>query len=403
MERARDEEAISHYLARSNRKGVALCLSGGGFRAALFHLGAIRCLNDLGILPRVNAIASVSGGSVLAAFLATSKIWPLKDTCGTAEWEAHVARPFRAFASQNRRTGPILKGLLPGRSAVELFASEIRDAIGDHELGSLPRSPEFIFCATDLTFGGMWRFEREQVGDEEIGFQTPTPPFDSLALAAAVSACMAPIFAPHVFTIRTETFRNGRIGFNDPLRQVDRVVLNDGGTYDNLGLEAVWRDYETILISDGGAPHAPLGRTTFPRLVGRTLGSSNLNDQMGRLARRRWFIANVREKYFSGAYWGINSTPKDHSRIFQFGYSHDLVRTRISRIRTDLDGFSVAEQAALENHGYMVAQASATIWAREPLRVASTPHLAGPLPHPDWLDETKLNAALAKSHRRRWW
>ena len=43
---------------------LALCLSGGGFRAALFHLGALRRLNELGILSRVDTIASVSGGSI---------------------------------------------------------------------------------------------------------------------------------------------------------------------------------------------------------------------------------------------------------------------------------------------------------------------------------------------------
>jgi NTE family protein len=43
--------------------GIALCLSGGGFRASLFHLGALRRLHDLGILQRVSAISSVSGGA----------------------------------------------------------------------------------------------------------------------------------------------------------------------------------------------------------------------------------------------------------------------------------------------------------------------------------------------------
>ena len=38
------------------RPGLALALSGGGFRAALFHLGALRCLNEHGILSRVSTI-----------------------------------------------------------------------------------------------------------------------------------------------------------------------------------------------------------------------------------------------------------------------------------------------------------------------------------------------------------
>src|SRR3974377_1829180 len=50
-----------------NRFGLAL--SGGGFRASLYHLGLVRFLRDAGILPRVTHISSVSGGSIIAAHL----------------------------------------------------------------------------------------------------------------------------------------------------------------------------------------------------------------------------------------------------------------------------------------------------------------------------------------------
>src|SRR3954454_1784760 len=50
-----------------NRLGLAL--SGGGFRASLYHLGLVRFLRDAEILPRVTHISSVSGGSIFAAHL----------------------------------------------------------------------------------------------------------------------------------------------------------------------------------------------------------------------------------------------------------------------------------------------------------------------------------------------
>ena len=53
-------------------RGLALCLSGGGFRALLFHLGALRRLNELGILPKVDTFSATSGGSILACLLYTS-------------------------------------------------------------------------------------------------------------------------------------------------------------------------------------------------------------------------------------------------------------------------------------------------------------------------------------------
>ena len=48
---------------------IGLALSGGGFRATLYHLGMVRFLRDAGILPNVTHITAVSGGSIIAAHL----------------------------------------------------------------------------------------------------------------------------------------------------------------------------------------------------------------------------------------------------------------------------------------------------------------------------------------------
>jgi predicted acylesterase/phospholipase RssA len=50
-------------------QGVGLCLSGGGYRAMLFHAGALWRLNEIGYLPKLSMISSVSGGSIAAAYL----------------------------------------------------------------------------------------------------------------------------------------------------------------------------------------------------------------------------------------------------------------------------------------------------------------------------------------------
>ncbi len=51
---------------------VGLALSGGGFRATLFHLGSLTRLNELGWLRRLDIVTSVSGGSIIAGLLAHS-------------------------------------------------------------------------------------------------------------------------------------------------------------------------------------------------------------------------------------------------------------------------------------------------------------------------------------------
>lgn len=49
---------------------IGLALSGGGSRAAAFHLGCLRALHDRNLLTRVRVISGISGGSLLAALWA---------------------------------------------------------------------------------------------------------------------------------------------------------------------------------------------------------------------------------------------------------------------------------------------------------------------------------------------
>jgi len=54
-------------------KKIGLALSGGGYRAAAYHIGTLRALRKLGILDKVDVISSVSGGSITAAYYALHK------------------------------------------------------------------------------------------------------------------------------------------------------------------------------------------------------------------------------------------------------------------------------------------------------------------------------------------
>lgn len=54
-------------------KKIGLALSGGGYRAAAYHIGTLRALHKLGILDKVDVISSVSGGSITSAYYALNK------------------------------------------------------------------------------------------------------------------------------------------------------------------------------------------------------------------------------------------------------------------------------------------------------------------------------------------
>jgi len=47
----------SRFQPDPGRAGIALCLSGGGYRAALFHLGSLRRLKETGIAMHAAAIS----------------------------------------------------------------------------------------------------------------------------------------------------------------------------------------------------------------------------------------------------------------------------------------------------------------------------------------------------------
>src|SRR5215203_962112 len=105
--------AIDTYLPESPsaRRGVALCLSGVGYRASVFHLGALRRLNELGLLSQVDTVTSVSGGSITSAFIAAyllerQGVWPSSGEV-VADWEEKFSEPLRSFVKTNIRTEAI--------------------------------------------------------------------------------------------------------------------------------------------------------------------------------------------------------------------------------------------------------------------------------------------------------
>jgi NTE family protein len=139
--------ALEQHTPEHKRQGIGLCLSGGGFRAALFHLGGLRRLNELNLLGQIATISSVSGGSIVSAHLATVIPWPLHEPL--TNWEERVARPFRAFTSRNIRTTPMLRRLLPQNwfrtsTAVEAVAGIYQAWLTNMKLQNLPLKPHSV-------------------------------------------------------------------------------------------------------------------------------------------------------------------------------------------------------------------------------------------------------------------
>src|ERR1700760_495874 len=64
-----DATELEERVPNGFQSGVALALSGGGYRAMMFHVGALYRLNETGLLGKLTRISSVSGGSITAGYL----------------------------------------------------------------------------------------------------------------------------------------------------------------------------------------------------------------------------------------------------------------------------------------------------------------------------------------------
>jgi hypothetical protein len=128
-----------------------LCLSGSGYRAALFHLGALTRLNELGLLAQLETVGAVAGGSLLAALLAAQVPWPLQGAY--REWPEFLAEPMRAIARRNARARVLFRGPLSS-SAGEAGLEEryARQLAGSQPLAKAGQ-PRFVFGAAGLTLG----------------------------------------------------------------------------------------------------------------------------------------------------------------------------------------------------------------------------------------------------------
>jgi hypothetical protein len=101
---------------------------------------------------------------------------------------------------------------------------------------------------------------------------------------------------------------------------------------------------------------------------------------------------------------GASAAPRPGTPGTSPGYSKSLAREVIAEIRTDLDAFSDAEAAVLENHGYLLADAAIR---RHVPALRSEPIPPAAVPYPDWFpparSEDAIRATLTDSGKRKTW
>jgi NTE family protein len=363
-------------------EGTALCLSGGGYRAMVFHLGVLIRLNEIGVLKKLKRISSVSGGSITAAMLGLrwKRLNFQNDVASNLYQE--IVQPIRDMAGKTIDKGSIIGGvLMPFATIADKVAKAYRKHLyGDATLQDLPDdsagdAPRFVLNATNVQSAAVWRFSRPYMGDYRVGrILNPTT---SLAAAVGASSAFPPVLSPAILRVDPRHFAP------DPTTDLQiepytkEVVLTDGGVYDNLGLETAWKRYKTILVSDGGGKIQPDPRpqTDWAR---HSLRINDVIDNQVRSLRKRQLIEAFKKKTeHDGAYWGIRTNVSDYPGPGNLPCPVEKA-LELASTPTRLKALHWTYQERLINWGYAVCAAAMESHVQpNPSVPASFPHSRG--------------------------
>lgn len=248
-----------------NGKKIGLALSGGGYRAAAYHIGTLRALDQLGILDKVDVISSISGGSIIAAYYALhkdefekfedfEKVFSHKLRKGPFKWVLWPLILFAVFAilvvscsiclMRCYCVYPCVRWIVLIAEIAGVFyliknhnkvyqSSKIvqwyydRRFFGKKKLKDLPDFPIFAINSTEISQNQLMTFSKQKVACGETYPEGTIKP-DEIPVSLAVMASSAyPLFSP--VTIPADFFA-------DTKKDVEEPMLIDGGIYDNQGL-----------------------------------------------------------------------------------------------------------------------------------------------------------------------
>jgi NTE family protein len=267
----------------------------------------------------------------------------------------------RALARRTLDVRCVVSGLLiPGSTISDRLAAAYRRALFQRRtLQDLPDRPQFVFNATSLQTGDLWRFSKAVQGDWRVGEMDS--PATELAVAVAASSAFPPVLSPAVLSLGSGLNRPGQDPEVGAAPYTTRATLADGGVYDNLGLETVWKKYDTVLVSDGGGhmPDVPRPGRMWVLQFMRVL---HVIDNQVRDLRKRQAVSSFADGQRKGAYWGIRS------HVHDFGLSDPMLdppdetikslagmATRLAKIAPEL-------QERLINWGYVITDTALRRW-----------------------------------------
>jgi NTE family protein len=339
---ALEEEETMAIQINGDTKRIGLALSGGGFRAAAFHLGVFRKLQSMGLLWKLDLLTCVSGGSIAGAFLAAN--WGQPNTLDRFE---------KYLRTKSIAVSSVVGGILdPFSSRLgKLAESYDRDLFGGLTLDGLVIGPRLYLNATNLSTGNLFFFvagggKPSEMGEHELGVG-PAGTFP-LCKAVAASSAFPPVFPP---------LRLAPPEYSPA--DVEYVTLTDGGVYDNLGVNPLLRERNALdyaIVSDGGKPFEINERPTELGSIVLIASIDILMEQVRGLQFRCLQLSQMSEQGPKPLWFSIDSKE---------GESQAGDAAFASAIDTNLKKLSSAELGVLTRHAGSLLHHRITTYAPE--------------------------------------
>lgn len=353
---------LFHYTKKAR---LGLALSGGGIRAAIFHLGVLQFLAQANIFDDIASISTVSGASLaIGIVLATNNNkWP----CGN-DYKTSIQTKIRDTILQNNIQSASLRRLpfYPKywRHRVGMLAKMLETKWGiSGTLQDIPTAPYWEINCTTFETGNNFRLRRDYMGDEKIGYvQNPQMP---LSHAIAASAAFPILIGPYILDTSNLIFTPDKHGQLPFIKTDAHYSLWDGGVYDNLGLDALYKtgrgmdpDIDFMVVSNASASikHQPRKGTISLHNLYRLL---EISQNQVDLLRTRQVLANV-VRDGKGIYLKIGYTAEKLAEKLGIVIDNSLLTsslstTDVNKVRdypTTLNSPTPSDYDLIFKHGY---------------------------------------------------
>lgn len=361
------------------KKRTGLALSGGGFRAAAFHLGTLRQLHQMGILSHIDVISSVSGGSITAAAYALNTK-PFDDFERDMKKSLQKSMLTACYGLLTTALAILLTlpfvlaawgwywlfiyiplilvlmrfqfNLLPFSRIIEQRYRSV--FFGNKTLADLPEKPLLVINATNVETGRPFSFSRDKMTDSTYEFPPKgiAPVLFRHQRFPVSRAVMASSCVPFAFN----PVKIGRRHYHKPhdARRIDPILI-DGGVYDNQGIHKLTHfgslyACDTVLVSDAGTGFKPL--TRMNNTVMLLMQTSNLF--MNRIKNIQYVNNVVLNKYLgkkSIAYFSLSNEPENAINYFvDFAKSGKLMPSLLAHHQLTPDMVITMSKQALAGH-----------------------------------------------------